>query len=118
MGQIVSLRDIAHRMRVQESIRELANALGAEHREEIAKLDLAWWCVLVSLHGRFLGGIFVWAFGPIDAADEVRKRDVLDVATPYEFRFARVVKSPPVGARFKLMSLAELKLVEAEDDRT
>jgi hypothetical protein len=114
----VSLRDIANRMRLQEAVRDLADALGAEHREEIARLDLAWWCVLVSLHGRFLGGIFVLAFGPIDAADEVRKRDLLDVATPYDLRFARVVKPPPVAVRFKLMNLEEMKLAEAEAERT
>jgi hypothetical protein len=114
----VSLRELANRMRLQEAVRDLADALGAEHRAEIAKLDLAWWCVLVSLHGRFLGGIFVWAFGPIDAADEVRKRDLLDVATPYELQFARVVKAPPVAVRFKLMDLDELRLAEAEAERT
>jgi hypothetical protein len=99
-------------------LEDLAAKLRTQHRAEVEKLDLAWWCAIFTLRERFIGGVFVWAFGPVDAANEIRMRDLVDRGMNYTVTFARVGGEIPRGWAFRLLSMEELELCAAEAERT
>jgi len=94
----VSLLEIANRLRANEALVEIAEALSVEHRAEVAKLDLAWWCVMPSLHGRFLGGIFVWAFGRFKPVHELQAH-FYRASTPWGDVYKSPVTTPDATSR-------------------
>lgn len=91
--------------------RGILEAADAERREEVARLDLAWWYLSFARGGRWLGGIAVRAFGPLDALREATLRGE---ALEGEIKYVRLPADPPPSAINRLLSEHEVRVYLGE----
>lgn len=99
-------------MSVREDLDALVQRFRAEalvergRREEVARLDLAWWFVSFTRDGAWKGAIVVRAFGPLDALHEATLRGE---ALPGEIKYVRLASDPPPSAINRLLSEHEVR---------